>query len=400
MTSLPITVLGADSVWMESDALDQLASVASRDGCCQAVGMPDLHPGRGIPIGAAFRFTERVWPELVGSDAGCGVLTLVARRAGARGDLLERRVTRAWSTPVLADVPSGPLLEAVWNRGPRGLAGVAGVPEALAEWVTHPAFEDDAGPSGPGFSEPRFAEQLGSIGGGNHFAEVSHVASTTDRAAAKRAGLRRDAQVLLVHSGSRGLGAALHRRYASAGALGLADAPAYLADLRGAVRYARANRVLIAWRLMQAAGLGAPHRIAAAFDIVHNTVEREGDTFLHRKGAAPAHAGQFTVVLGSRGAPSWVLEGRGNEACLSSVAHGAGRRMARGEAFEKLRAKRTKRALSRTALGSRVLCDDTRLLYEEHPDAYKAIEPVVKALEEAGAGRRVACLSPLLTVKK
>jgi release factor H-coupled RctB family protein len=179
------------------------------------------------------------------------------------------------------------------------------------------------------------------------------------------------------------------------------EAEAYLADLRGAIRYARTNRLLIAFRLLRAAGLGSAARIAHLFDIVHNAVERRGEHgFLHRKGAAPAEREQATVVLGSRGAPSWIMSGAGNECCLSSVAHGAGRRMARSEAHEKLRAKYSRKSLTRTSLGTRVVCDDTALMYEEHPDAYKAIEPVIESLEEAGAATRVAELVPLLTVKR
>lgn len=398
---VPVTVLGADSVWMESAAVEQLTAVARRPGCCAAVGMPDLHPGRGIPIGAAFRFQDRVWPELVGGDAGCGVLAVVARRPGARGDSLERRVERAWDEPVLPDVSRAKLLDAVWERGPRALVELPGVPDGLAAWAAERAFDDFEGPSGamPGSSSDRdrFARQLGTVGGGNHFAEVGRVSQIRSREIAARHDLGRDVQVLLVHSGSRGLGAALHARYAGVGALVAQDAETYLAALRGAVRYARANRLIVAWRVRMAAKV---RRVASLFDIVHNTVVQQDRAFLHRKGAAPADDGQLTVVLGSRGAPSWLLEGRGAEASLSSVAHGAGRQMARGEAYTKLRARHHKRALARTELGSRVLCDDTRLLYEEHPDAYKAIEPVVAALEAAGSATRVARLTPLLTVKK
>jgi release factor H-coupled RctB family protein len=106
------------------------------------------------------------------------------------------------------------------------------------------------------------------------------------------------------------------------------------------------------------------------------------------------------VVLGSRGARSYVMEGLGCEAALSSVAHGAGRRMTRSEATEKVRAKHTRASLVRTPLGGRVICDDPTLLYEEHPDAYKPVEPVIQALEQHGAARRIAALRPILTVKR
>jgi release factor H-coupled RctB family protein len=105
-------------------------------------------------------------------------------------------------------------------------------------------------------------------------------------------------------------------------------------------------------------------------------------------------------VLGSRGAPSWVLRATDCEEGLRSVAHGAGRRMTRGEARDKLRGRYTRAEMRRTRLGGRVLCADSDLLYEEHPDAYKPVEPVVASLIDAGLATPVAELVPILTVKR
>lgn len=383
---------------MESAGLEQLARVAQQPGCVRAVGMPDLHPGRGIPIGAAFAFKECVLPDLVGGDAGCGVLAIVARRDGPRGDALERRVLAALEEPLLPDVSLDALLAACWREGPRGLLALDGVPELLRELAE--SYVDDADVSGQLPGGLAFAQQLGSVGGGNHFAEIARVDKLSDKARSRALSLTSDAQVVLVHSGSRALGTALAERYVGQTLRG-DDIESYLADLRGAIRYARSNRLLMAWRLLRAAGIGSSARIAQRFDIVHNAVERRSDeTYLHRKGAAPAELGQLTVVLGSRGAPSWIMEGLGNQACLCCVAHGAGRRMARSEAYSKLRARHTRASLARSELGSRVICDDTTLMYEEHPDAYKPVEPVVQSLEQAGAALRVASLVPMITVKR
>jgi release factor H-coupled RctB family protein len=93
------------------------------------------------------------------------------------------------------------------------------------------------------------------------------------------------------------------------------------------------------------------------------------------------------------------MRGTGDEAGLRSAAHGAGRRMTRSEAVDKLRHRYRRSEVERTALGSRVLCDDKILLFEEHPDAYKAIEPVICALENHRLATRVAALTPIITVK-
>ena len=74
--------------------------------------------------------------------------------------------------------------------------------------------------------------------------------------------------------------------------------------------------------------------------------------------------------------------------------------MTRGEARGKLRTRYTRASLTRTKLGGRVLCADPDLLYEEHPDAYKPVEPVVASLIEAGLATPVAELIPVVTVKR
>jgi release factor H-coupled RctB family protein len=225
----------------------------------------------------------------------------------------------------------------------------------------------------------------------------------TDPEAASRLGLRRGSLVVLCHSGSRGAGKLLADQWRDDQLAGR-DASRYLAQLAGAIRFAQVNRLLLAWRMLAALGVNRASKLASAFDVVHNSVARErvatGELWVHRKGCAPAHAGQPTVVLGSRGAPSWIMRGTGSDLGLSSVAHGAGRKMQRSEARDKLRTRYRRRELRRSKLGSTVICDDPKLLYEEHPDAYKPIEPVIDSLEQAGLADRIAAISPVLTVKR
>jgi release factor H-coupled RctB family protein len=319
----------------------------------------------------------------------------VFERFKVAGDALERRVREATDQGPLPEVDSDQALEQIWRHGPRGLAAVAGVPDELAALA---AAEPDDAPLQVAVPDPLRSASgtLGTIGGGNHFAELSEVAAVVDAAAARRIGLRRGAAVVLVHSGSRGLGAALAARWAT-----LSGDPApYLAELEGCVRFARANRLVLGWVLARAAGVGRADRVVGGLDLVHNTVVGGDGDWVHRKGAAPAEADQLTVVLGSRGAASWVMCGAGDEASLCCVAHGAGRRVTRGEAKARIRSRYQRAELTRTATGTRVVCDDPDLLYEEHPDCYKSIEAVVDVLEARGAARRVAALRPLVTVKR
>lgn len=394
-------IIAGPDVWLETNAVDQLARVAGLPACRRAVGLPDLHAGRGIPIGAAFAFEGEIRPRLVGGDAGCGVRVVAVRKLKAKGDALLRRLDGAMQGPALPECDPRALLDAVWRAGPRGLAAVDGAPRSLAEWAAgEPEFE---APEGPPPDDPTFARQIGTVGGGNHFVELSRVDQVVDKAAGRALGLSAGGWAVVAHSGSRGLGGALAREWGGEALTDPARQAAYLDRLRGALNYARANRMVLAWRILSVVGAAKASRITGDFDLVHNTVCHAPDgsgAWLHRKGAAPAAADQPTVVLGSRGAPSWVMLGAGSSDSLWSVAHGAGRKMARGEAVAKLRTRYDRRSLSRTSSGGHVFCDDAQLLYAEHPDAYKPVEPVVESLEAAGCARRVAALVPFANFKQ
>ncbi|WP_437286200.1 RtcB family protein [Sorangium sp. So ce406] len=396
-------VIARDDVWLEGNAVQQFARVAALPGCVRAVGMPDLHAGRGIPVGAAFAFADRVVPQLIGGDAGCGV-RLVATSIGRMApDVLERRAREAMEDDPLAGCDPAEVFDRVWRRGARGLAEVDGAPEALARLAAAEP-EDGLRPSGDAAPyRAGYEAALGSVGGGNHFLEIARVGALRDLASAAAVGLSAGDLVVLAHSGSRGLGGALGERWGGAVLEGDAAEP-YLGELAGACRFAQANRLLLAYRMLRALGATRASKIAGGFDITHNDVAREAvggePAWVHRKGAAPARGDALTIVLGSRGTPSWVMRSRDAEAGLRSVAHGAGRKMGRGEAREKIAARYRRRELARTELGGRVVCDDPALLLEEHPDAYKPIEPVVESLVEAGLATVVAPLVPVLTVKR
>ncbi|EGN4394417.1 RNA ligase RtcB family protein, partial [Escherichia coli] len=208
---------------------------------------------------------------------------------------------------------------------------------------------------------------------------------------------------LLVHSGSRGLGQSiLQRHIASFSHHGLPegsdDALRYIAEHDDALAFARINRQLIALRIMQQVkAIGSP-----VLDVAHNFVSacQIGDQqgWLHRKGATPDDNG-LVIIPGSRGDYSWLVQPVANEKTLHSLAHGAGRKWGRTECKGRLAAKYTATQLSRTELGSRVICRDKQLIFEEAPQAYKSAESVVQCLVQAGLIIPVARLRPVLTLK-
>ncbi len=355
-------VIASPESWIEGEAVRQLAATAALPGMVRAVGLPDLHPGRGQPIGAAFVAADRIYPHLVGSDIGCGI-ALFETQLSARKPKRD-----AWA---------------------KRLASLGELDPAIAAAIT----TEVGGP-------PELAASLGTIGHGNHFAELSRFDQIFDRAALDQLGCDPDRMQLLVHSGSRGLGAAILRAHTDAhGAEGLvagsAEMDKYLVDHDRAVRWAEHNRRCIGQRLADRLGTPFERRV----DLCHNSVTRCGEGWLHRKGAAPHDRGPV-LIAGSRGTPSYLVSPTGDGARAAwSLAHGAGRKWTRSEARARMKDRYAPAALLQTELGGRVICDDRDLLYEEAPQAYKAIDQVIADLVAAGLCRPLATLRPVVTYK-
>lgn len=362
-TAASIDIVASPASWIDGAAVDQLRQTASLPGIDAVVGLPDLHAGRGIAVGAAFRSPTHVYPHLVGSDIGCGMAlwrtSIPVRKY--RPDTAERKLHG---------------LEDPWEQDAAARLAEAGLP-------------------------PLACQSLGSIGGGNHFAELLQVEAVADAQRFQAAGLDETAVHLMVHSGSRGLGQAIldrHRlKHNVAGLIaGEADCTAYLAEHDDAVRWAILNRVVIAERFLGRLGAQGTRLL----DIVHNSVTPYGGGWLHRKGAAPADKGTI-VIPGSRGDLTYLVQPRLDAAAraLHSLAHGAGRKWSRSEARDKLSRRFRIADLERTKLGGRVICEDRELIYEEAPQAYKDIHRVVHDLLDAGLIDLIATLRPILTYK-
>ena len=342
--------------WIESAALDQCHQVAALPGMRHVAAMPDLHPGKGAPIGAAMT-SSVLYPFLVGSDIGCGIAVFAIRLKRAVPERLAARFPDL-DVPVDADDPA---------------------------WSVH----DGAVPAG-------YAESLGTVGRGNHFVELAKVGPVLDAGHADRLGLSPGDLVLIVHSGSRGLGERILRAHTEVhGAGPAADPAAYLAAHDDAVRWGSLNRRLMAARVALALGAEPAEPIV---DECHNLVEPRDGAWLHRKGAARGD-GRDVLVAGTRGTPSYLVAAHAGADAGFSVAHGAGRNMSRADALRRGKAKHTVEELRRTPVGSLVVCGDRQLLFEEAPTAYKRIEQVIGDLTAHGLATPVLTTVPLVTYK-
>jgi release factor H-coupled RctB family protein len=362
--SAAVRIIASRESWIEQAAIDQLHQTARLPGIDRVVGMPDLHAGRGIAVGAAFWSRSHVHPHLVGSDIGCGMALwrCATPLRKFRLDAAERKLRG---------------LEEPWSGDRAARLAGAGLPASL------------------------MGEALGSIGGGNHFAELLRIDAVLDEALFADLGLDPDAVHLMVHSGSRGLGHAileghLARHNVTGLMAGGEDCTLYLAEHDQALRWAILNRSVIAERFLDRLGTEGERLL----DICHNSVTPHQGGWLHRKGAAPADKG-LVVVPGSRGDLTYLVRPRLEraDAALHSLAHGAGRKWSRSEARDKLARRFSAADLARTRLGSRVICEDRDLIYEEAPQAYKDVHQVVRDLDQAGLIDPVATLRPLITYK-
>ncbi|WP_433385269.1 RNA ligase RtcB family protein [Actinoplanes sp. CA-142083] len=333
--SATVRVFASPSSWIESSAVDQCHQVAALDGMLHVAGMPDLHPGKGAPIGAAMTSTV-LYPFLVGSDIGCGIAVF----------------------PIRLKRPS---------------------PEKLAARF-------------PDLDKPLGDDGLGTLGRGNHFVELARV----DEVFADRPGLAKGDLLLIVHSGSRGIGERILRRHTEVHGAGPAPDPeTYIKEHDDAVRWGSRNRRVLADRVARALGAAPEEPLV---DECHNLVTYENGVYLHRKGAARGDR-RDVLIAGTRGTRSFLVAAHAGPEANFSVAHGAGRKMSRADALRRGKAKHTVAELRRTPVGSIVVCGDRQLLFEEAPTAYKRIEQVVGDLTSHGLATPIVATVPLVTYK-
>jgi release factor H-coupled RctB family protein len=362
-----VRLFASSQSWIEGEALRQLYATSKLEGVRLAVGFPDLHPGKGSAVGAAFVTEGLVYPYLIGGDIGCGMALF-------KTDLVRRDVKLdRW-----AQIPFD--LEHVWT-------------DEISEVLAKEELEST-----------EFNEALGTLGGGNHFAELQAVEEVLNAREFKKLGLGKQQLVVLVHSGSRGLGEAVLRDYvaehqASGSDVDSFAAAAYLQGHDLAVRWAKVNHRLLAERFAQALGAEA----SLLWNGCHNSItsrEHEGETvWVHRKGAVATET-EAVVIPGSRGSLSYLVKPLGEgQSRAWSLAHGAGRKWARSEARQRMRERFGVHQLTQTPLGGRVICEERDLLYEEAPAAYKNIEDVIQELVDAGLASVIATFRPLLTYK-
>jgi tRNA-splicing ligase RtcB len=435
-------------------SLEQLTHVATLPGIqVAAIAMPDAHEGYGFPIGgvAATRYPDgMISPGGIGYDINCGVRLLLSDLTW--NDDLEARLP-ALAAELKAQIPSGAgkggflnlddaAIDAVLREGAAWAVNQGyGTPRDL-DYIEYHGKLTSADPAAVSpQARRRGHNQVGTLGSGNHFLEVDRVTDIFDEEAAQAFGLKKDQLVVLIHTGSRGLGHQVATDYIKLMQEAMPkygykppdrelacvpynspEGQQYGGAMAAAANFAWCNRQVLTHLVRQAwqTVMGTNAELTLLYDVAHNMARLEEymvngemmQLIVHRKGATraygPGHpelpeaykeAGQPVLIPGSMGTASYVLAGnlKSAEISFGSSCHGAGRRLSRTAVKKQVDAPTIKNDLLKEGIHIEAL--SFKEIAEEAPIAYKDIESVVDTVQQAGIARKVARLRPLVVIK-
>ena len=438
-------------------AIEQVANVAFLPGIVRAsMAMPDIHWGYGFCIGgvAATDIEEGgvISPGGVGFDINCGIrLVKTDLRFEDVKDKLKDLVYRLFS-----DVPAG-----VGSKGDIRVSAKEERDILLkgAQWAVAKGYgtQDDlecteengaiAGADPQAVSDRAYERgkaQSGTLGSGNHFIEVQVIDQLYDAKLCDTFGLDLGQVMLMIHSGSRGLGYQVCDDYTrnmvhclqkyninvpdrqlSCAPVNSPEGQAYLSAMRCAANYAWANRQCLMHlaRLSFEKVFGKPWEklgMHLIYDVAHNIAKiekynidgKEKKLCVHRKGATrafgPGHpalperykqTGQPVIIPGDMGRNSYLLVGtkKAEEETFGSTCHGAGRLKSRTAAIRTINQNTLLKELE--SKGIIVKASGRETIVEEAPEAYKDVNDVVDVVHNAGISKRVCRMRPLGVIK-
>jgi tRNA-splicing ligase RtcB len=427
---------------IEDDAVEQLTNVATLPGVVgPVVGLPDMHWGYGLPMGAVGAFDAEngiISAGLCGFDINCGV------------NLIRTNLTSKEVRPKIKE-----LIQALFNTVPCGV-GAKGklrlTPSQLDEvlvkgvdWAVDQGYatkEDKAATEEGGqmegadpskvsdLAKKRGSPQLGTLGAGNHFLEVQEVSNVFEKD--NPWGVKEPGKVMIMlHCGSRGLGHQVATDYLKIQEQAvrkykiwlpdqqLACAPVnskegqdFFAAMKAAVNYSFTNRAVMTMWIRETferifGRSWEDMEMKTVYAIAHNIVKLEEHTvngekrklYVHRKGATRAFPGNPVLIAGSMGTSSYLLKGTETamQKTFGSSAHGAGRSMSRHAAIKRFWGSKVKEDLAKQGITAQ--STHPKVLSEEAPQAYKDVEAVIDSVHGSGISLKVARMVPLGVAK-
>ena len=429
---------------LENDAIAQLTNVACLPGVINPViGLPDMHYGYGLPMGAVSAFDAQdgiISAGLCGFDINCGINSIVTTLTADEVQSKLKELIPALFSAVPCGVGSkGKLrlnddqLNEVLTRGVNwAVENGYGVKEDISRIEENGCMEGADPSKVSDMAKKRGKPQLGTLGAGNHFLEIQKISDVLDKPTAKQWGIDKKDQVLIMlHCGSRGFGHQVATDYlkqqekaAQKYKIWLPDrqlvcAPAssqegkdFFAAMKCAVNYSFTNRLVMtqwiretfekvfgkSWQDMGMNTLyGLCHNVVKLEEHVINKEKRK--VFVHRKGATRSFPGDVVLVAGSMGTASYIAKGlEGSlEKSFGSACHGAGRVMSRASAIRSFRGTDVRDELAHRGIIAK--STSPKVLAEESPDAYKDIEAVMDSIEGAQISKKVVRVVPMGVAK-
>ncbi|MCS4593578.1 RtcB family protein [Brevibacterium sediminis] len=340
--------------------------------------MPDAHLGKGATVGSVIPTDNAIMPAAVGVDIGCGMIAVRTQwtedqlRTGGANTLTALREDIESRVPLSAGHYNTTLTYTAETR----------IGELEDMWAEMDGVPLDVVTGGPERYAQNWEYQLGTLGSGNHFIEI-----TVDEEHRVWA---------FLHSGSRGIGNKIAQHHIKVAqdiakkywidltdndlaylVEGTPEFDHYIAELNWAQHFALLNREEMMDRVLEALAtyMGAEVVEHERINCHHNFTQKEhhfGRNFwISRKGAISAREGQLGLIPGSMGTASYVVEGLGNKMSFNSSPHGAGRNFSRSKARKTFTHDQLREAMRG------IEYRDTDAFIDEIPQAYKDIDQVM-----------------------
>lgn len=392
-----------DGVHVEEQAMQQLRNIADMPFIYKHVAvMPDVHLGKGATVGSVIPTTKAIIPAAVGVDIGCGMMAVkTSLKAADLPDSLAN--LRGYLEDVIPlSSPEGRTPKQ-YKVGSYQLAAGGPLKAVIEEVLLQVQLTVHRLYFFSHTSRDTFTNQLGSLGGGNHFIELNLDEVTGD-------------VWITLHSGSRGFGNKIGTYYINKAKeemekyfidlpdKDLAFLPEssplfkeYVEYVSVAQDYASLNRSLMMEQIKNVLEAYFPN-ITFDQNIIschHNYISRENhfgeNVYVTRKGAVMARQGVLGIIPGSMGTRTYIVQGRGHPDSFCSCSHGAGRVMSRTEASKRISLEEHAKATEG------VECRKDAAVIDESPAAYKNLDAVMKAQESLVD--IIHTLKPVLCIK-
>jgi len=428
---------------IEDEAVQQLTNVAMLPGVENpVVGLPDMHWGYGLPMGAVSAFDAEdgiISAGLCGFDINCGINMI---RTNLTVEEVKEKLNELISA-LFRNIPCGVGSKGKLRLTKEDLDKVLvegcewavkngyGVEEDLDHLEERGSMKGGDASKVSDLAKRRGLPQLGTLGAGNHFLELQEVAEVFDEEKAKEWGVKKGNVVIMLHCGSRGLGhqvatdylkiqeKAVHKYDIHLPDKQLACAPVnsqegkdYFAAMKCAVNYSFTNRLVMTQWIRETfekvfAKKWDEMDMHTVYGLCHNVIKLEEHkingkkkkVFVHRKGATRSFPGLPVLIAGSMGTSSYLLVGteKAMELSFGSSVHGAGRAMSRHQAIKQFSGKEIKEELAKE--GKIVKATSNTVIAEEAPEAYKDVDEVIESAHGSGISLKVARMNPLATCK-